>query len=158
MNRALSLMLVAAVIAGCQTRPPCELLPQNNQTVMLMMEAGLYFTVLKDAGILPEIGKDDHGELQTMPVVDPSQTALYPFSTKLGVLMDGEDAVYWYIMQRQDPASDWRVLKIWKTNKQNDVLAESLSLPDSAAQVKANAELKKRMQEWRASQQPARDK
>jgi hypothetical protein len=148
-------ILMVAFLAGCKTEPPCELLPQNNQTMMLMMEAGLYFTVLKDAGVLPEIGKTDHGKLQTMPVVDPSQTAFFPFSAKLGVVMDGKDVVYWYVMQRQDLNSDWDVIKIWKTTKQNEVLAEDLPVPDPPAQAQANVELRKKMQEWRASQQPA---
>lgn len=152
MKRLLVVISVAAILAGCKTSPPCELLPQNNQTMMLMMEAGLYFTVLKDAGVLPAIGENDHGKLQTMPVVDPSQTALFPFSAKLGVVMDGEDVIYWYVMQKQDQDSDWDVSKIWKTTKQNDVLAEDLPAPEPPAQAKANAELRKKMDEWRASQ------
>ena len=155
MKRLLVVISVAAILAGCKTSPPCELLPQNNQTMMLMMEAALYFTVLKDAGVLPEIGENDHGKLQTMPVVDPSQTAFYPFSAKLGVVLDGKDIVYWYVTKKEDQSSDWNLIKIWKTNKQNAVLADSLPVPDATAQASANAKLSKKMEDWKASQQIA---
>lgn len=146
------MLLIGGLLAGCRTSPPCELLPQNNQTMMLMMESVLYFTVLKKAGVLPELAEKDHGGLQTMPVVDPSQTAFYPFSSKLTVEVEGKDVVYWYIMGKQDESAAWRVVKISKTDKNSRLLADNLPLPSVAAQADANAELKKLMEEWKNSQ------
>ena len=112
----------------------------------------------QDAGVLPELKAGDHGQMQTMPVINPSQTAFYPFSARLGVIPEKMDVVYWYNMEKQDDAAEWRVVKIWKTDKKNTVLADNLPLPAADAQLDANAKLRKKKEDWKNSQpSPAGD-
>ena len=152
MKRLITLLLLTSLLAGCRTSPPCQMMPQHNETMLLMMEAALYFTLLKEAGALPELQPKDHGQTQTMPVADPLQTAFYPFSAKLTSLVNGRDAVYWYIMTKQDPSAEWRVAKIWKTDKNNRLLADQLPLPSAAAQTAVNANLRMKVEAWKKAQ------
>ena len=149
MRRIAIIALVGSLLTGCQT-PPSEIMPQHSAIAGLMVESGVYFTILKKAGVLPDIGKDDHAKFQTVPTfADPSQTAIYPFTSKLAVITDGKDQVYWYIMEKTNETADWRVVKIWKTDKNNSLLADNLPLPTTSAETDANVESGK----WRHSRQ-----
>ncbi|MEI6168906.1 MAG: hypothetical protein WCS52_17125 [bacterium] len=128
--------------------------------MMQLAEAGMYLSVLKDAGVLPELKqKGEHGNIETMPVVNPSQTAFYPFSARLAVNLNDRDAIYWFIVEKQEETAEWSVIRIWKTDKKSHVLNNNLTLPDSSAQAEANAKVRQGMKEWMTSQpasQPAR--
>ena len=153
----LTTLVLGVAVCGCRTSPPCTVLPQNNQTMMHLAEAGLYLSLLKDAGVLPELKqKGEHGNIETMPVVNPSQTAFYPFSARLAVNLNDREAIYWFIVEKQDETAEWRVIRIWKTDKKSHVLNNNLTLPDISSQAEANAKVRQRMKEWMTSQPASR--
>ena len=107
----------------------------------------MYFAVLKDAGVLPDLKVEDHGEVIPLPVADLSQAPAFPFSVKVRARVKERETIYWCLMEKAADSAEWKITKILETNIKNDILTDSLSVPSPAEQSSANVLLKKAMKD-----------
>lgn len=135
------LALVVAV-SGCKTEPVFE--PENNATVMLTAEAGVFMAILKKGGSIPEIPADRQGDLQSGMLCDPQSTPTFPFNASFRAIMsDAPETTYRFVVTKEMHSTPWTMSKAWKETAGNKI---ELDLPSAGAQDRANAELLRQIQ------------
>ena len=133
----LSVLLLAS---GCKKDE--ALTPESNATIMLTAEAGVFMTILKDKGGIPEITADRHGNLQSGMMCNPSPEAEFPFSAQFrAVMSDAATTTYGFVVTKAGASSPWAMTKAWR---QSNGVTMDLTLPPTAVQAAANAELQRR--------------
>jgi hypothetical protein len=74
------------------------------------MDAIHQFYAMKEAGKLPGIPKDVHGDLQT-EAIPQSVPVVYPVSVTLHVTTALDHSVYCYLFTKHSKLSEWRLVR-----------------------------------------------
>ncbi len=143
MKRLIACLVVLTAICGCKTGETFT--PEQNATVMMTAEAGVFMAILKEKGGIPEISADRHGSLHSGMMCDPKAEPEFPFNAQFRAVMhDAPGLTYGFVVTKTDWASPWLMTKAWK---QLNGVTTDLPLPSVEVQSSANVELQRRKTE-----------
>lgn len=143
MKILIACLAVVVAVSGCKTEPAFD--PENNATVMLTAEAGVFMAILKEKGGIPEITTTRHGNLQSGMMCDPKSKPLYPFNAHFRAIMsDAPGTTYGFVVTKTEQSSQWAMTKAWK---QSTGVTTDLAVPSADVHRAANAELEQRKTE-----------
>ena len=105
--------MIALVLSSCTSTPVSDGLYDqiaDSAYGRITMDAIHQFYTMKEAGKLPGISKDVHGDLQseTIPQTSP---VIYPVSVWLHVTIASNHAVYCYLFTKDSEPSEWRLAR-----------------------------------------------
>jgi hypothetical protein len=124
------LLAIAAVLplSGCGSTEPK---PSYGVGIFAdaLMQATKYIGSLKDAGGLPGIGKDEHGEFSIhggyQSVGEP--TFVFPVQLEIAAVKETEkDFIYHYLLIKDSREESWKLTKGWKTDQHGFVVIADL--------------------------------
>lgn len=151
MKIPIAALAVLLAVVGCRTEPALK--PENNATVMLTAEAGVFMAVLKEQGGVPGIAPSQHGNLEGGIVGDPNPQPAFPFEARVGAVMaDNPGTTYGFVVTKETEASPWTITKAWK---RAGGVTTDLQIPSAAVQSAANAELSRRKERQGIANQPS---
>ena len=106
-------------LLGCSgTKPGSEI--AKEPAVTLFMEAADRVKDLGKDGKLPGFSKDDHGMI-TSHRMPAGVNITYPFLISMQVeKAKDEDAIYWFVLQKDAENSKFEVIEAWKTNSRGE--------------------------------------
>jgi hypothetical protein len=80
----------------------------------LTLDAIHHFAELRDAGKLPGIARDEHGQVET-EAIPQNKRVSYPVSVVLHVVVASDHSRQSYTFTKQNSTSEWRLTKAWRT-------------------------------------------
>jgi hypothetical protein len=108
------------VLVSCVSHPS-----DNSPYMTLTNDAIRQFAQLRDAGNLPGLTRDEHGQLET-EVIPQSENVAYPVSVVLHVKVEKDQSRLSYTFIKESKTSEWRLVKAWRTKA--DGLREDLKV------------------------------
>ena len=88
--------------------------PHRDAYAALTSEAAAQFRGLRNAGRLPGIARDEHGNLETQSL-SSGKNVVYPVAITFHVTKEHDEARYSYVLTKASSATQWELARAWRT-------------------------------------------
>jgi hypothetical protein len=82
----------------------------------LTSDAVRHFGELREAGKLPGLARDEHGQVET-EAIPQTERVSYPASVVLNVMVESDHSRRSYMFTKESNTSEWRLTKAWRTSQ-----------------------------------------